>query len=212
VYTLRKYLTAHVGGANPNCLRCGGNGVIGRFRASPALNEDPFADELRAIAARPSARTRHRKVDVPGPSGLAARPYQPEFKGHQNLSACPHCACMVRPNRLEKHLSERCPKLHVLKESAIAPKPQAITGVRANPKSSVSPTSVLAVPWVCPECFEIICAADASQSVALELWRQHANGMHLTGGGKDSPRRRSRKKSSSAWAFQGGLPSPGRKR
>jgi hypothetical protein len=52
--------------------------------------------------------------------------YQPEFKGNRNLPACPHCGCTVRPNRLEEHLRERCPNLHVLKKSVISPKPQAI--------------------------------------------------------------------------------------
>jgi hypothetical protein len=38
------------------------------------------------------------------------------------------------------------------------------------------------LPWVCPECFDTICAPDVPRSIARAMWRIHARTSHVTVG------------------------------
>ena len=170
-------------GANPNCYRCSGTGVVGGFSDSPDSKIGTFADELKAIAARPSARIKlKRKLGAaPGPpralsskstNDVAAQTHESAGPGPFTIPRCPHCGTLVRSDRLIRHLEKRCPKLHRHKTDRVVARP-------ANRHARYGPAAHEPLPWVCPECFDTICGPDVSQSVAREMWRAHMSTSHL---------------------------------
>ena len=108
-------------GANPNCFRCSGTGVLGTLGASRPLTNTTFERELSAIVARPSSRIRLKKAESAaiGPRRVAAQPPQAAKKTKSPDALCPHCGTGVRPDRLDRHIKERCPKLHVRKTARV---------------------------------------------------------------------------------------------
>ena len=95
-------------GANPNCNRCSGSGVIGRLGAESDFDKTKCLRELDAIVARPSARIRRTREK--GPPAATALPVEPVETVRPRPTLCPQCQCGVLPKHLERHLKERCPK------------------------------------------------------------------------------------------------------
>jgi hypothetical protein len=159
--------------------------VVGRFNDSPSLKKDALADELSAIVARPSARIKNKKVGTtPGPpralsnlskNDSAPRTSQPNSVVPFIRPLCPHCGTRVGPANLKRHLEERCPILHPHKTARVATR-------QANRDGSYGRSARNTLPWVCPECFDMICGSEVAQSVALEMWRTHARTFHVTVG------------------------------
>jgi hypothetical protein len=167
VYAISRVADCVCRGANPNCFRCSGTGVIGRFSTNaPSTEHETFVDELRAITARPGARQKKKASLSCAPSQALAQTAQTG----RHLSRCPQCGANVRLTRLAKHLSERCPKRQVLMRTPVP--------VERKKQKRNATASRDALPWVCPTCFAIIGGPDVSQPVALDLWRQHASTTH----------------------------------
>src|SRR5580658_8349955 len=88
VYAISRMADCSCRGANPNCFRCSGTGVVGRFSTSPALqDQETFRDELRAITARPGARKKKTASISCAPSQAPMQTAQPG----RHLSRCPQC-------------------------------------------------------------------------------------------------------------------------
>ena len=147
-------------GNNPNCFRCGGTGTIGQLNVNRDLSEEKFANDLNAIFERPSIRISRRKNRGKAIVTLQiANPHLAKLPAER--LPCPHCGSEIRADRLERHITERCPKLRF-----------------SNPPKLEKHNESMTVPWLCPECFASVCPSEASQSEALEFLRAHEKEVH----------------------------------
>ena len=93
----------------------------------------------------------------------------------------------LQKNKFDRYMMRRfVPAIVILKESS----PQV-----SHEDSSYNRTVLRSSPWVCPECLAIICGPEATQAIALEMWRKHLGGSHVTdralGSRTPTPRRSS---------------------
>lgn len=87
------------GGSNENCVRCYGRG---------------FIESGRLLAPRHKARSKKRKSDptirrLNAITSSAPKSMAPRAATRGPMNSCPLCGHQVREDRLQKHMSSKCP-------------------------------------------------------------------------------------------------------